>query len=103
MPVSIWAQYHNNSSPLPIIVCECTVHCMATEDGTTAHSMLSNHSQVLDPLLDVRTVRYTVWKSGGDMKFTYRVKQSTPSPSPSPSTPSKSGDDPNDSETMDTS
>ena len=28
--------------------------------------------QVLDPDLDLRTVRYKYWKSGGDMKLYYR-------------------------------
>lgn len=57
--------------------------------------------QVLDPILDVRTVRYTVWKSGGDMKFSYRVVKSTPTPPPSPT---ESQEDPADHtpETMDT-
>ena len=34
-------------------------------------------SQVLNPLLDMRTVKLTVWKSGGDMKLFYKIKDLT--------------------------
>ena len=36
--------------------------------------------QVLDPDLDLRTVRYRFWKSGGDMKLFYREVEPETSP-----------------------
>lgn len=33
----------------------------------------------------MRTVRHTIWKSGGDMKLTYKIIEATP-PTPPPST-----------------
>lgn len=31
--------------------------------------------QVLDPDLDLRSVKYSVWRSGGDMKLFHREKE----------------------------
>ena len=35
--------------------------------------LLSLSPQLLDNSLDMRTVRHTVWKSGGDMKLFYKI------------------------------
>ena len=40
--------------------------------------------QVLDPELDLRTVKYSVWRSGGDMKLFYREDKSSNSKSKQP-------------------
>lgn len=31
--------------------------------------------QVLDPVLDLRTVKHSIWRSGGDMKLFYRERK----------------------------
>lgn len=36
-------------------------------------------SQVLDPELDLRSVKYFVWRSGGDMKLFYKEKHTSSS------------------------
>ena len=40
--------------------------------------------QVLDPELDLRTVKYSVWRSGGDMKLFYREDKSSNSKTKQP-------------------
>ena len=37
--------------------------------------MFSFPFQVLDPELDLRTVKHSIWKSGGDMRLFYRQKE----------------------------
>ena len=37
--------------------------------------MFSFPIQVLDPDLDLRTVKHSIWKSGGDMRLFYREKE----------------------------
>ncbi len=36
--------------------------------------------QVLDPELDLRTVKVKMWRSGGDVKLFYRKKEVTTAP-----------------------
>ena len=40
--------------------------------------VISFSFQVLDPELDLRTIKHSIWKSGGDMKLFYReIEQRT--------------------------
>ena len=48
--------------------------------------------QLLDPDLDLRTVKYSVWKSGGDMRLMYRVNAGTLADPPSTNDQASLGD-----------
>ena len=40
--------------------------------------VISFSFQILDPELDLRTIKHSIWKSGGDMKLFYReIEQRT--------------------------
>lgn len=40
----------------------------------TLYCAFSCHNQVLDPNMDLRTVKHFIWKSGGDLTLHYRQK-----------------------------
>ena len=56
-------------------VCGCVCTCVGcVHVCLLLHAVLCMLVQVLDPELDLRTVKHSIWKGGGDLKLSYRLK-----------------------------